>query len=76
VRNLSEVLCEKEEQLEHLSKEITMLRVAAEILSKETDGTSVYFDFVMGEAEEAVAEDRYGESLRSLNNSLVIGGRI
>jgi hypothetical protein len=54
VRDITEVLCEKEAQMERLAKEIKVLRAAAEILSEETDGTSVHFDFIIGEGAEAV----------------------
>jgi hypothetical protein len=54
LRDVSEVLSDKEAQLERLGKEIDVLRQATEILSEETEGTSVYFDLVVGEAAEVV----------------------
>lgn len=58
MRDVMEVLREKESQLERLGKEIKVLRVAARIISEEGDeGAAVEFNPDLGKASEAAASD-------------------
>ena len=63
MRDVMEVLREKESQLERLGKEIKVLRVAARIISSEEGGEApVDFNPDMGKASEAAAASDNGQN--------------
>jgi hypothetical protein len=65
MRDVMEVLREKESQLERLGKEIKVLRVAAKIISEEGgEGTSVDFNPDLAKSSEAPSGSDNGQKSR------------
>jgi hypothetical protein len=63
MRDVMEVLRDKESQLERLGKEIKVLRVAARIISEEGgEGAPVEFNPDLGKASEAVSASDNGQN--------------
>ncbi len=64
MRDVMEVLREKESQLERLGKEIKVLRVAARIISEEGEAAPVDFNPDLAKASDAANNSDNGQKSR------------
>ncbi len=64
MRDVMEVLREKESQLERLGKEIKVLRVAARIISDEGEAATGEFNPDLAKASEAASASDNGQKSR------------